>query len=68
MNNLDQQQGRAHLGQAVAETQDEPRSDVHVVSVGSTADDTSDDHEAASRDDGDFPAQVISNVGAGGRR
>jgi hypothetical protein len=67
MNDLNKQKGRAHLGQAVAETQDEPPSDVHVVAVGSTADDTSDDHETTPDDDGDSTAEVVGNVGTGGR-
>jgi hypothetical protein len=63
MTQLNQEQGRTHLGQGVSKTEDESASDVHVISVREGTNETSDYHEYAARDDGRLSPKVISDVG-----
>lgn len=65
MANLSQEKGRAHLREGVAETKDDTAGNVHIVAVGETTKEATKNHEAATKDDGEFTSHVVGNPGAG---
>ena len=65
MADLSQKKRRAHLGEGVAESKDDPAGDVHVVSVGEATKKTTKDHEAAAYNYGKSTSHVVRNPRAG---
>jgi hypothetical protein len=62
MADLSQEHGGSHLGERVAETEDDTTSNVHIVTIRERSEKTTQNHEKAASNDRYLPAIMVRHI------